>query len=68
MNLDTLTLDCHSAASVRDEVCPLCLGRYAAAVECICDKCEAPSCPDCAEVTPDTDNVVCYACHGPTKH
>jgi hypothetical protein len=50
------------------EVCPLCLARYAAELECICIACEAPSCPDCAETLPGTRDVVCYACPVPTKH
>ena len=51
-----------------DEVCPLCLGRYAASAECICVACEAPSCPDCAESIPGTLDVRCFACHVPITH
>jgi hypothetical protein len=51
-----------------DEVCPLCLGRYAAALECVCIVCEAPSCPDCAEQLPGTTDVLCFACPTPTRH
>jgi hypothetical protein len=50
------------------EVCPLCLGRYAAALECICAACEAPSCPECAAPIAGTPEVLCYACHVPTTH
>jgi hypothetical protein len=50
------------------EVCPLCLARYAAVDECICVACEAPSCPDCAEQMPGTESMLCYACPVPTKH
>ncbi|HEY6878713.1 MAG TPA: hypothetical protein VI299_11875 [Polyangiales bacterium] len=50
------------------EVCPLCLGRYAAVVECVCAACEAPSCPECAVPIAGTHEVVCYACHVPTTH
>jgi hypothetical protein len=67
MNLTTTTPNCGCTISV-DEVCPLCLGRYAPAVEQICSECEAPSCPDCAEVVPSSGDVLCFACHGPTKH
>ncbi|MDB4990539.1 MAG: hypothetical protein JWN04_5717 [Myxococcaceae bacterium] len=62
----TLQSDC--AATANHEVCPLCLARYAAAVECICVACEAPSCPDCAERLPGTQSMLCYACPVPTKH
>lgn len=47
------------------EVCPLCLGRYAAALEIICASCEAPSCPECAAPIAGTSEVLCYACHVP---
>lgn len=50
------------------EICPLCLGRYAASAECICVVCEAPSCPDCAELISGTSDALCYACHVPTTH
>jgi hypothetical protein len=53
---------------VMSEVCPLCLSRYAAVVECICAACEAPSCPECAAPIAGTTKVVCYACHVPTTH
>lgn len=53
---------------VPSEVCPLCLSRYAAMVECICAACEAPSCPECAAPVAGTSEVVCYACHVPTAH
>lgn len=56
------------ASLASDEVCPLCLARYAGADESICTVCEAPSCPDCATLVPDSAEVCCYACHGPTKH
>ncbi|MDB4976930.1 MAG: hypothetical protein JWN48_5271 [Myxococcaceae bacterium] len=52
----------------QQEVCPLCLARYAAAEECICVACEAPSCPDCASPMPGTNSMLCYACPVPTKH
>jgi hypothetical protein len=67
MNLNTATAHCLRSVDT-DEVCPLCLARYAAAVESICATCEAPSCPDCAELVPGTGEVLCFACHGPTKH
>jgi hypothetical protein len=65
MNTSTIlrTRSCHA-----DEVCPLCLGRYAAAAECICVSCEAPSCPDCAELLEGSSEPLCFACHGPTRH
>lgn len=47
---------------VRDEVCPLCLDRYAAVDECLCVVCEAPSCPGCAELLDTTGRMRCYAC------
>jgi hypothetical protein len=50
------------------EVCPLCLSRYAAMLECICASCEAPSCPECAAPIAGTHQVLCYACHVPTTH
>ncbi len=50
------------------EVCPLCMSRYAAVVECICAACEAPSCPECAAPIAGTPQVLCYACHVPTTH
>jgi hypothetical protein len=63
-DLEPVAGHAHSSA----EVCPLCLGRYAAVVECICAACEAPSCPECAAVISGTSEVLCYACHVPTTH
>jgi hypothetical protein len=51
-----------------DEVCPLCLGRYAASAEVVCVECEAPSCPDCVESIRGSGDALCFACHGPTRH
>jgi hypothetical protein len=65
MNASTL----HTAHSYRhEEVCPLCLGRYAASAERICVACEAPSCPDCAEDVEEGPEALCFACHGSTRH
>ena len=61
-------LEAHSTSHHHDEVCPLCLTRYAAALECVCIVCEAPSCPDCAETLAGTDDVLCFACPSPTRH
>jgi hypothetical protein len=61
-------LEAHSTSHHEDEVCPLCLARYAAALERVCIVCEAPSCPDCAETLAGTDDVLCFACPSPTRH
>jgi len=45
-----------------EEVCPLCLDRYAAADECTCVMCEAPSCPGCAEELDADGAMRCFAC------
>ena len=60
----TTSTDCATG----QEVCPLCLSRYEAVAEAICVSCEAPSCPDCAELMPGTESMLCYACPVPTKH
>ena len=65
--MNIIATDMHSALP-GDEVCPLCLARYAGVDESICTTCEAPSCPDCATAEPSTGDVLCFACHGPTKH
>ncbi|HEX5660419.1 MAG TPA: hypothetical protein VFX59_24660 [Polyangiales bacterium] len=64
----TLERQVHELESAGSEVCPLCLSRYAAVVECICAACEAPSCPECAAPIAGTPKVLCSACHVPTTH
>lgn len=54
-------------AFVADEVCPLCLDRYAAVDECTCIVCHAPSCPGCAELLDAHGTMRCYAC-APVAH
>ena len=67
MTMNTTAI--HQArAFCADEVCPLCLGRYAAAAEKICVSCEAPSCPECVEHLKGGSEALCFACHGPTRH
>jgi hypothetical protein len=69
MDLSTMsTKGCGTHTEREDEVCPLCLSRYASSAEQICVACEAPSCPDCVELTPSSGQALCYACHGSTKH
>lgn len=45
-----------------EEACPLCLDRYAAADECTCVVCDAPSCPGCAEELDADGAMRCFAC------
>lgn len=56
-----------SSLNIRDalsaeEICPLCLEHYAAADECVCVVCRAPSCPGCAESIDAAGAMRCYAC------
>jgi hypothetical protein len=57
-----------SLRAEQEEVCPLCLSRYAASLEQTCASCEAPSCPDCVARVPGSNRVVCFACPCPTTH
>ena len=70
MAFDAMTMNTTISRTLRamrdDEVCPLCLSRYAAAMEQICVSCEAPSCPECVEHVEGT--ALCFACHGPLHH
>lgn len=66
MTMHTTTSPCPRYVS--EEVCPLCLGRYSTASERICASCEAPSCPECAAPIPGSAEVLCFACHGTTRH
>lgn len=67
MTMNTSTHQ-HARAICNDEICPLCLSRYAASAEQICISCEAPSCPGCVEQVEGGDDALCFACHGPTRH
>jgi hypothetical protein len=53
---------------VADEVCPLCLVRYAQVDECTCVVCKAPSCPGCAELLDTSGRMRCYACAPVARH
>jgi hypothetical protein len=64
----TLERPMKQAHQALSEVCPLCLGRYAAALELVCAGCEAPACPECAAPIAGTPQVLCYACVVPTAH
>jgi hypothetical protein len=55
-------------AGVADEVCPLCLDRYAQVDECTCVVCHAPSCPGCAELLDTSGRMRCYACAPVARH
>lgn len=49
-------------AGIADEVCPLCLVRYAQVDECTCVVCNSYSCPGCAELLDTSGRMRCYAC------
>jgi hypothetical protein len=55
-------------AFVADEVCPLCLDRYAVVDECTCVVCDAASCPGCAEMLDPQGTMRCYACAPVASH
>ena len=45
------------------QLCSLCFQYYPAADEQVCVKCEVDCCPECAETTRESGQVVCFACH-----